>query len=107
MPSPFFKGLGESVLRIFKDEAKAIFKPQNGYSQPLEVIFNARHQSVDVDGQAYGAPNPTAWFRTGLISPVYGDQIEIVVDGVGVDYIITSIEPDGLELTQLNLDEKV
>lgn len=105
MPSPFFKGLGETVLGIFKDEAKAVFKPQNGYPQPLEVIFNARHQAVDVQGQEIGAPNPTAWFRTGLITPVYGDTLEVVVEGTSINYRIINVAPDGLELTQLDLDE--
>lgn len=68
---------------------------------PVEVIFHARHQEVDLDGQAYGAPNPTAWFRTGLIDPNYGDKIEIN----GIEYTIVGTEPDGLELTQINLDE--
>ena len=101
MPSPFFNGMGETILRIFGEEQPAQFIPQNGPPKPVEVIFNAIHQDVDLSGQVIGGPNPTAWIRTGLISPEYNDKIRIENSGT---YLITSTEDDGLELTRLNLD---
>lgn len=99
MPSPFFDGLGKTILQIHKDSEQAIFKPQEGTNQPVEVIFNDKHQEIDVDGRPYGAPRPVAWFETGLIEPVYGDVLEIN----NIEYVVRETKPDGLELTEVIL----
>jgi len=101
MPSPHFKGMGDTILGIFKEEIKALFKPKDGYVQEVVVIFNAAHQAVDLSGQEFGAPNPTAWVRTGTIDAKYQDKIEIA----GKEYSIVNVAQDGLELTQLDLDD--
>lgn len=104
MVSNSFKGFGETLLEMFKDETEAIFKPQEGDPISLEVIFHARYQETNLSGEPFGAPDPVAWFRTGLISPAYLDKIDIKVDGGFKTYSIVAIQPDGLEMTQLNLD---
>ena len=103
MPTPFFDGLGEQVLEIFQDCEEAIFHPESGSVQPVDIIFNDRHQDVDEFGKPYGAPNPRAWFRTGDICPVFGDILVIR----GCKYIIREPKPDGLELTELVISEQV
>jgi len=103
MPSHFFDGLGEQVLGIFQEEVKALFKPQDGITQPIEVIFNDRHQDVDDFGKPYGAPNPRAWFRTGLICPKFGDILEVGKRS----YIVREVKDDGLEITELVISESV
>jgi len=103
MPTPLFDGLGDALLNIFENEFPAIFKPIVGSSQPIKVIFNARHQQIDFDGKSYGAEKPIAWIRTGLINPKFNDIIEID----GKDYFIKDDEPDGLEITKLLLAEKI
>lgn len=101
MPSPLFDGMGDSMLLTFGEAKDAIFKPQTGGTQTVEVIFNARHQEVDRDGKPFGSPKPRAWFRTGTFCPEDGDFIEID----GVDYLIREEKPDGLELSELLLVE--
>lgn len=99
MPAPFFNGLGEAILETFKDVQQAVFTPQVGPAQPIDVIFNDRHEDVDLNGIPYGAPKPTAWIRTGLVNPAFNDTLVIN----SVSYLIKEIKPDGLELTQLTL----
>ena len=101
MASPHFKGIGQAIIEVFKEGKQATFKPQQGDQKTLEVIFTSANQQVDIGGQEYGSSNPTCWFNTGLISPVYGDKIEID----GVDYTVVNVSPDGHELTQIDLDE--
>lgn len=103
MPSPYFDGLGDKCLDIFKDEVKASFRSQTGVIQSIEIIFNDRHQETDMDGRAYGAPKPMAWFKTGLICPVYGDLLYVN----DAKYIIREVKDDGLELTELTLSDAV
>ena len=101
MPSHFFNRLGETVLEIFKNSKAAIFNPQVGQAQSVEVIFLDRHRDIDIHGHEYGAPKPVAWFRTGLIDPVYKDEIEIE----NKNYSIVEIKPNGHEITELTLQE--
>lgn len=101
MPSPFFNRLGETVLEIFKNSNKAVFNPQEGQSQSIEVIFLDRHKDIDIHGKEYGAPKPIAWFRTGIIEPKYKDQITIE----NKVYSIVEIKPNGHEITELTLQE--
>lgn len=103
MPSPFFDRLGETVHSIFKDEKQAIFKSDDGLIQPVEIIFNDRHQAIDLDGKPYGAPKPMAWFKTGDICPNFNDILEVN----GKKYLIREVKDDGLELTELTLSESV
>jgi len=101
MAAHFFKGLGETVLGIFKDAENAVFNPQEGQTQSIEVIFSHRHQDVDIYGKDYGAPKPVAWIKTGIAEPKYKDKLCINE----VEYLIIDIKPDGLELTRLDLQE--
>lgn len=103
MPSPFFDRLGAQVHKIFKNREKAVFKPNSGSTQFVEVIFNDRHQDIDIDGKPYGAPKPMAWVKTGEIFPEYNDVLEVN----GTKYIIREMKDDGLELTGLVLSESV
>ena len=92
------------MLGIFGEDAKATFRPKNGRPQPIEIIFNARHQEVDVDGKAYGEERPVAWIRKGSsCKPKYDDEIEID-DKL---YIVRETKFDGLELMEIVLTEKI
>ncbi len=102
MPSPAFNGLGQAIHNVFKENQSAVFKPQIGSNESVEVIFHARHQETDRDGVPYGAERPVAWILTAAgIDPKYDDGLEIN----GVDYIIKEIKPDGLEIVELILAE--
>jgi len=103
MPSSYFNGMGDLILDTFQETVSALFKPQEGSIQPVEIIFNKAHQDIDIDGKPYGAPNPRAWIRTESICPVYGDVLEVD----GEDYLVREIKPDGLELTALVLSEDI
>lgn len=97
MASRFFNRLGETIVEIFKEPQDGIFQ-----CQPIEVIFESSHQDIDINGRPYGAPKPVAWFKTGMISPVYGDIITIAAK----DYTIVEIKVDGIsQVTELILQE--
>lgn len=101
MPSHFFNRLGETLLGIFKETELAVFNPQEGQTQSVEVIFHDRHRDIDFDGKEVGAPRPTAWVKTGLIDPKYKDKMTIN----DKDYLIVEIKPNGHEITELILQD--
>lgn len=102
MPSPSFNGLGKQLHAMFKDKQPAVFRPQDGDAQSIDVIFHDRHQEVDKDGKPYGAPKPVAWILTDLgLDPKFNDRLDVNGD----EYIIKEIKPDGLEITELTLVE--
>ena len=102
MPSPFFNGLGNQLLQIFKDsEPATLFSQETDDSRPVSVIFHARHQDTDRNGIPYGAPRPVAWIEISSNPPKYGDILTIGE----VDYVIRETKPDSLELIELVLSE--
>jgi len=103
MTSSYFDGFGDSLMTVFKDTIEAIFEPVIGDTETVEIIFNACHQEVDIDGVPYGAEKPVAWFKTGVITPKDRDKIVINT----IEYIIRDVKPDGLELTELTLSKAV
>lgn len=105
MTTYFFSGLGETLLGIFGETDKAVFKPKKGRPQSAEVIFNARHQELDIDGKPYGSERPVAWAKKDAFycDPDFDDVIEIN----NVDYFIKETKFDGLELIELVLAEPV
>ena len=104
MPSPFFDGMGATIMDLFGECQEAILKPSNGGNvRSVEVIFNAVHQEVDIDGRPVGGPNPRMWIKKGVACPEYGDVIELH----GVKYLVREVEPDGLELNELIISKSV
>lgn len=103
MPSPFFDGMGQTIMDIFGDCEYATLKPENGSVKTIEVIFNAVHREVDIDGRPIGAPNPRMWIRNDVACPKYGDIIELR----GVKYIVREVQDDGLELTELVISKAI
>lgn len=102
MPSPLFQGMGEIFMGALKEAVNATFTPMTGpVIEDVPIIFNARFVDVDVSGVAFGAPRPVAWFLTGAIDPQpkHGDSIEIN----SITYKVRSVEPDGHEMTKLEL----
>lgn len=93
------------MIGIFGEDAKATFRPKNGRPQPVEIIFNARHQEVDLDGKPYGEEKPVAWIQkdTKNCKPKYDDEFEID----GKLYIVRETKFDGLELDEIVLTEKI
>ena len=79
MSSRYFNRLGETIIDIFKDSVKGIFKPVDESCSPqsVDVVFDDFHMDIDIHGKPYGAPRPMAWVKEGFINPVYGDKIEI------------------------------
>lgn len=101
MTGQVLKGLFDTVLSVFKEKDTATYTPVAGPpSTELDVIFLAKHQEVDSFGVAFGAVNPTAWIKSGIITPEFGDTLEIS----SVVYTIREDEFDGHETIKLTLE---
>lgn len=101
MTGQVFKGLFNAVLSVMKEGSKATYTPLAGPpSTEIDVIFLAKHQEVDSFGVAYGTPAPTAWIKDGIVTPEFGDTLEID----SVVYKIREDEFDGHETVKLTLE---
>lgn len=101
MTGQVFNGLFDTVLSVMKEKATATYTPVAGPpSTELDIIFLAKHQEVDAFDIAYGAANPTAWIKNGIVTPEGGDTLEIN----SVVYTIREDEFDGHETIKLTLE---
>lgn len=101
MTGQVLKGLFDTVLSVFKEKDTATYTPVTGPpSTELDVIFLAKHQEVDSFGVAFGSAQPTAWIKSGIITPEFGDTLEID----SVVYTIREDEFDGHETIKLTLE---
>lgn len=101
MTGQVLKGLFDTVLSVFKEKDTATYTPVAGPpSTQLDVIFLAKHQEVDSFGVAFGAASPTAWIKSDIITPEFGDTLEIN----SVVYFIREDEFDGHETIKLTLE---
>lgn len=101
MTGQVLKGLFDTVLSVFKEKDTATYTPVAGPpSTELDVIFLAKHQEVDSFGVAFGSAQPTAWIKSGVVTPDNGDTLEIN----SVVYTIREDEFDGHETIKLTLE---
>ena len=101
MTGQILKGLFDTVLSVFKEKDTATYTPVAGPpSTELDVIFLVKHQEVDSFGIAFGSARPTAWIKSGIVTPDNGDTLEID----SVVYVIREDEFDGHETIKLTLE---
>ena len=101
MPGPIFNGLFDTVLSVMKEQDTATYTPVAGPpSTELDVIFLAKHREVDEFDVGYGAASPTAWIKTGVVVPEFGDTLKIGA----IIYVIREDEFDGHETIKLTLE---
>lgn len=95
MVSRYFQRNGDYIVQLFENKTEGLFTPKNGAPVSVRLVFNDRHQDIDINKHKYGAPKPVAWIKTGSINPTYKDMLTID----GANYWIVEVKNDGIKAT--------
>jgi hypothetical protein len=100
MSAPVFRGLTNTIQKVYKEPIEATYTPSAGPATGIKVIFLALHRELDLNGIPYGDARPVAWATdTEVPLPKFGEGLLIN----GQQYTIREMEHDGLESWKLVL----